>query len=110
MNEKIDVVIKKTLRDILTLVEEFEDNFEVSDDLVVKLNNALETAKRIREELNAKFGAEVVDGFVKNNDHLVKQINEKFDNIISKNKKETERLSLEINSIANKKKIALYVR
>lgn len=106
--EKDIVVLKNDLDKILFNLQNVSEN--TYESRMEFINNTLAKVKKRREELLNIHPAEELKRFNPELEIYIKQIVEKFDNIISEKKVEQERISSELKKINNQKKLSNYSR
>jgi transcriptional regulator of heat shock response len=100
--------LSATLNSVSAELESFDkDNF---DKKIERLNFLKEWIEKQRSELISEYNREELKTYNIELDKQIKQIHEKFDNIIESNKKTQKDVSVRLNNLLNNKKLANYQR
>ena len=107
LNAKIEK-LGATLNSVNSELESFgNDNF---DKKIERLTFLREWIKKQRNELLDKYDKEELKVYNIELDKQIKQIHEKFDNIIESNKKTQKDVSVQLKNLLNNKKLVNYQR
>ncbi|NOX18206.1 MAG: hypothetical protein GXO87_07985 [Chlorobi bacterium] len=97
-----------TLNSVGLELESFgDDNF---DKKIERLSFLRDWVNKQRQDLIAEYDKEALKVYNIELDKQIKQIHEKFDNIIESNKKTQKEVSVQLKNLLNNKKLANYQR
>ncbi len=100
--------IQNIMREVLTGLDNINsDNFEDNFHLIIE---KAEKAQKMRSSLKIKYPEEILKNNEKELLFLAKQIKNSYDNLIKKNREESETVAVELKNLMNSKKIANYNR
>ena len=100
--------LESTLKSVELELDSFDyDNF---DKKIERLNFLQEWIEKQKNDLINEFGREELKVYNIKLNKQIKQIHEKFDNIIESNKKAQKEVSVQLKNLLNNKKLANYQR
>lgn len=99
--------LKNQLAGVINYLDEFEDNHSKNPG---NLSRMMSDIKIVRENMLKKYKKEELEKFNQELDFYIKQIAEKFDNMIEQKSSERDQIAVKLQDFVNRKKIAKYQR